>query len=187
MSNTNIAISTEPVVLDIKEFTNNVEIDTNTYTVNGDGIFDILMMTATKHLVAQYKANRIRQEDYANAYIDLYKTTIQAALDAWLKGKIYNAQFALIEKQTETENAKKDLYRRQIEGFDEEYKYKILKVLMDSWAVGFSVAKDSFEATGIPAPMQKTTIDDLYNKFIVKDLDDYKYGRPGLNNKETTS
>lgn len=187
MSNTNITISTEPVVLDVKEFTNNVEIDTNTYTVNGDGIFDILMMTATKHLVAQYKANRIRQEDYANAYIDLYKTTIQAALDAWLKGKIYNAQFSLIEKQAESETAKKDLYRRQIEGFDEDYKYKILKILMDAWGIGFSVAKDSFEAQGIPAPMQKATIDDLYNKFIVKDLDDYKYGRPVLDNKETTT
>ena len=171
MSNTNTIISTEPIVLDIKEFTNNVEIDTNSYTVSGDGLFDILMMTATKHLAAQYKANRIRQEDYANAYIDIYKTTMQAALDVWLKGKIYNAQLALLEKQTEAEDAKKDLYRRQIEGFDEEYKYKILKVLMDSWAVGFSVAKDSFEATGIPAPMQKTTIDNLYNNFIVKDLD----------------
>ena len=187
MSNTNITVSTEPIVLDIKEFTNNVEIDTDTYTVSGDGIFDVLMMTATKHLVAQYKANRIRQEDYANAYIDLYKTTMQAGLDAWLKGKIYNAQFALIEKQTEAEDAKKDLYRRQIEGFDEDYKYKILKTLMDSWAVGFSVAKDSFEAEGIPAPMQKTTIDDLYNNFIVKDLDDYEYGRPALDNEETTT
>lgn len=171
MSNTNTTISTEPIVLDVKEFTNNVEIDTNSYTVSGDGLFDILMMTATKHLAAQYKANRIRQEDYANAYIDIYKTTMQAALDVWLKGKIYNAQLALLEKQTEAEDAKKDLYRRQIEGFDEEYKYKILKVLMDSWAVGFSVAKDSFEATGIPAPMQKTTIDNLYNNFVIKDLD----------------
>ena len=158
-------------VLDVKEFTNNVEIDTNSYTVSGDGLFDTLMMTATKHLVAQYKANRIRQEDYANAYIDIYKATIQAALDAWLKGKIYDTQRALLGKQAEAEDAKKDLYRRQIEGFNEEYKYKILKVLMDSWAVGFSVAKDSFEATGIPAPMQKTTIDNLYNNFIVKDLD----------------
>lgn len=171
MSNTNTTISTEPIVLDVKEFTNNVEINTDTYTISGNGIFDILMMTATKHLIAQYKANRIRQEDYANAYIDIYKATMQAALDAWLKGKIYSAQLALVQKQTEAEDAKKDLYRRQIEGFDEEYKYKILKVLMDSWAVGFSVAKDSFEATGIPAPMQKTTIDDLYNNFIVKDLD----------------
>ena len=66
MSNTNITISTEPIVLDIKEFTNNVEIDTNSYTVSGDGLFDILMMTATKHLADLYKVNRIRQEDYAN-------------------------------------------------------------------------------------------------------------------------
>lgn len=182
-----IGIGVNPIILDIKEFTDNVKINEDTNTVTGTGIFDILMDTATKHLKAQYNANGIRQEDYANAYIDLYKITIQAALDAWLKGKIYSAQFSLIEKQVESETAKKDLYKRQIEGFDEEYKYKILKVLMDSWAVGFSVAKDSFEATGIPAPMQKTTIDDLYNKFIVKDLDDYKYGRPGLNNKETTT
>lgn len=184
MSSTNITISTEPIILDVKEFTNNVEIDTNTYTVNGDGIFDILMMTATKHLVAQYKANRIRQEDYANAYIDLYKTTIQAALDAWLKGKLYNAQFSLIkkqaeltEKQTETENAKKDLYKRQIEGFDENYKEKILKIMLDAWGIGFSVAKDSFDAQGIPAPMQKLSIDDVFNKFVVPELDSYKYGR----------
>lgn len=220
MSNTNITISTEPVVLDVKEFTNNVEIDTNTYTVNGEGIFDILMMTATKHLIAQYKANRIRQEDYANAYIDIYKYTLQAALEAWLrkgtikteiertkaeiekikaetlivplqgdkikadidyskaqteeskeKLKLLAKQLELLTKQLEAEDAKKDLYKRQIEGFDEEYKYKILKILMDSWAVGFSVAKDSFEAQGIPAPMQKATIDDLYNKYVVKDLD----------------
>lgn len=187
MSNIDITVSTESITLDVKEFTNNVEIDTDTYTVSGDGIFDVLMMTATKHLIAQYKANRIRQEDYANAYIDLYKTTIQAALDAWLKGKIYNAQLALVKQQTEAEKAKKDLYRRQIEGFDEDYKYKIFKILMDSWAVGFSVAKDSFEAEGIPAPMQKTTINSLYNNYITKDFDNYQYGRPSLKEEETTT
>ena len=41
---------------------------------------------------------------------------------------------------------------------------------MDSWAVGFSVARDSFEANGIPAPMQKTTIDSLYNQYVVTEL-----------------
>ena len=74
------------------------------------------------------------------------------------------------------------MYRRQIEGFDEDYKQKILKICMDSWAVGFSVARDSFEASGIPAPMQKVTIDDLYNRFIVTELDKYNYGRPILDN-----
>ena len=41
---------------------------------------------------------------------------------------------------------------------------------MDSWAVGFSVARDSFEASGIPAQMQKVTIDDLYNQYVVTEL-----------------
>ena len=231
---------------DIKNFTDNVNIEDLDYSVTGDGIFDTLMETGTKHLKAQFEANRIREEDYANAYIELYKYTLQIASDIYLKrGQIeaeiektkaetdliksekakteaetslINAQVQLIPlekdklqaevdlanaqaeesrqkvevlkeqlkllgKQVETENAKKDLYRRQIEGFDEDYKYKIFKVLMDSWAVGFSVAKDSFEAEGIPAPMQKTTINSLYNDYITKDFDNYQYGRPSLGNK----
>ena len=231
---------------DIKNFTDNVNIEDLDYSVTGDGIFDTLMETGTKHLKAQFEANRIREEDYANAYIELYKYTLQIAADIYLKrGQIeaeiektkaetdnikaeadktkaetslINAQVQLIPlerdklqaeislanaqaeeskqkvevlkeqlkllgKQVETENAKKDLHRRQIEGFDEDYKYKIFKVLMDSWAVGFSVAKDSFEAEGIPAPMQKTTINSLYNDYITKDFDNYQYGRPSLGNK----
>lgn len=229
---------------DIKNFTDNVNIEDLDYSVTGDGIFDTLMETGTKHLKAQFEANRIREEDYANAYIELYKYTLQIAADIYLrrgqieaeidktkaetdliksekakteaetslinaqvqliplekdklqaeiglanaqveesrqKIEVLKEQLKLLGKQAETENAKKDLHRRQIEGFDEDYKYKILKILMDSWGIGFSVAKDSFEAQGIPAPMQKTTIDDLYNKYITKDLDNYSYGRPQLN------
>ena len=80
-------------------------------------------------------------------------------------------QIDLLDKQINSEDAKRDLYRRQIEGFDEDYKQKILKIMMDSWAVGFSVSKDSFQASGIPATMQKTTIDDLYNSYIRTDFD----------------
>jgi hypothetical protein len=86
-------------------------------------------------------------------------------------------QLDLLGKQVEAETAKAALHRRQIEAFDEDYKHKLLKVLMDAWSVGFSVAKDSFEATGIPATMQKVTIDDLYNTYIKQDLDAYKYKR----------
>ena len=177
MSNT-----TEVIVkpIDVTEFTNNVTTDAIDYTVTGDGIFDKLMDTATKYLKAQFESNRIREEDYASAYIQIYQTTLQTALEVWLKKGIAEAQLELLAKQLETEDAKKALYRRQIEGFDEDYKQKILKIMMDSWAVGFSVAKDSFEATGIPAPMQKVTIDDLYNQYILTELDKYSYGRPGI-------
>ena len=88
-----------------------------------------------------------------------------------IKGNNLNKQTDLLDKQINSEDAKRDLYRRQIEGFDEDYKQKILKIMMDSWAVGFSVSKDSFQASGIPATMQKTTIDDLYNSYIRTDFD----------------
>ena len=282
--------------IDVDQFTSNVEVDETTHTVNGSGFFDTLMETATKHLVAQYDGNRIRSEDYADAYVTIYQNTLAVCADLWtkkplekanlqlliaqcelayaqaeearlkpelLKAQIelaktqvevaliqleitkqqleqekekvalihaqtvqalaaaelanaqtktelakpnqliaqtglilaqtdserikplyYEAQLRLLEAQIElakyqarSELAKRDLYRRQIEGFDEDFKQKILKINMDSWAVGFSVAKDSFEASGIPAPMQKTTIDDLYNDYIVTELDSHTYKR----------
>lgn len=181
----------ELLYIDVSEFTKNVTKDDIEHTVSGEGIFDILMNTATQHLKAQFEGNRIREEDYATAYVQIYQTTLQAALQAWLQKGIAAAdlllkskQLELLEKQMGTEDAKKALYRRQIEGFDEDYKQKILKIMMDSWAVGFSVAKDSFEASGIPAPMQKTTIDDLYNQFVLPELDSYKYGRVDINSED---
>ena len=169
------------IYIDVKEFTDNVTTNTS-FEVTGTGIFDALMDTATKHLTAQLDAGRLRGEDYATAYIQVYTATLQAALQAWLQKGIAEKQLELLEAQVKSEESKRDLYRRQIEGFDEDYKQKILKICMDSWAVGFSVARDSFEASGIPAPMQKVTIDDLYNQFIVAELDKYNYGRPILDN-----
>lgn len=196
---------TSILYVDIKEFTDNVVKHDTEHIVSGTGIFDVLMMTATAHLRAQFEGNRIREEDYADMYVKIYEATLQAAVQIWLQKGLTEKQAALLEAQTEAqrkqpdllqaqidvakeqlkltaaqvaaEDAKKALYKRQIEGFDEDYKYKLLKIMMDSWAVGFSVAKDSFEASGIPAPMQKTTIDSLYNTYIVKDLDNYNYGR----------
>ena len=164
--------------IDITEFTANVEkVEDDNGAITGTGIFDVLMNTATKHLQVQFDSGKINGELYANAYIQVYQVTLQTAKDIWLQKGISEAQLALLSKQINSEDAKRDLYRRQIEGFDEDYKQKILKIMMDSWAVGFSVAKDSFQASGIPATMQKTTIDDLYNSYIRTDFDNYTYVR----------
>jgi len=164
--------------IDITEFTANVEkVEDENGAITGTGIFDILMNTATKHLQVQFDSGKINGELYASAYIQVYQVTLQAAKDIWLQKGISEAQLALLSKQINSEDAKRDLYRRQIEGFDEDYKQKILKIMMDSWAVGFSVSKDSFQASGIPATMQKTTIDDLYNSYIRTDFDNYTYVR----------
>ena len=176
-SSTTVTVTPVHVDIDITEFTKNVSREQIEHTVSGEGIFDVLMNTATQHLLAQYEGNRIKAENYADAYVQLYQATLQAAVQIWLQKGIAEKQLELLNKQMESEDAKKDLYRRQIEGFDEDYKHKILKVMMDSWAVGFSVAKDSFQASGIPAPMQKVTIDDLYNDYIKTDFDNYTYTR----------
>ena len=108
------------------------------------------------------------QRNHLSKQIDLLSE--QITLEG-IKRNNLNKQVDLLGKQVDSEDAKRDLYRRQIEGFDEDYKQKILKIMMDSWAVGFSVSKDSFQASGIPATMQKTTIDDLYNSYIRTDFD----------------
>lgn len=260
-------IKTPSVDLNIDEFTYNVETDTIAGTVSGDGIFDTLMETATKHLLVQFESNRIRQEDYATAYIHIYEVTLQAALKAWLEKdliaaqirnaeaqtakveadtakikeetKLLPAQLELIQAQTaqveaettkvqeetkllpvqlelteaqitkleadtakveeetkllpaqlelveaqvanetakleivreqlklvaaqvDSEKSKSALYKRQIESFDEDYKQKILKIMMDSWAVGFSIAKDNATISVIPDPVTSTKINSLY-------------------------
>ena len=186
VENAQIDLSDSPIIIDVEEFTDNVTTENiageggfkEDLIVKGDGIFDVLMNTATSHLKAQFDSNRLRDEDYATAYIQVYQATLQAALQIWLQKGIADRQLELLAAQVASEESKRNLYRRQIEGFDEDYKQKILKICMDSWAVGFSVARDSFEASGIPAPMQKVTIDSLYNQYVVTELDKYNYSRP---------
>lgn len=218
-----------PITIDIKEFTDEVEVikiesDPDKFAVEGKGIFDTLMETATKHLIAQVNSGRIRGEDFATSYIQIYQATLSGASNIWLqkgvaekqieveaekstrqlqidlektnrtlemqwrialleneieKAKldlqkyIAELQAELLKAQAEAEDAKKDLYKRQIQGFDEDYNQKILKIMMDSWAVGFSVSRDSFLAEGIPGPMQKGTIDDIFNKFVITEFSNF--------------
>ena len=56
-------VTTTKVDIDITEFTNNVAREQVDHTVTGDGIFDIMMNTATQHLLAQYEGNRIKAEN----------------------------------------------------------------------------------------------------------------------------
>lgn len=94
--------------IDVEEFTRDTQIEeSNSYfPVTGEGIFDKLMETATKHLTAQYKANRIRKEDYADAYAHIYEVTLQAAMTVWLQKPEACARAELLHAQTEHEYVK---------------------------------------------------------------------------------
>ena len=101
----------------------------------------------------------------------------QKILKIWLeKGvaekqlEVLGKQLDLLKAQAEAEDAKKQLYKRQIEGFDEDFKHKILKTLLDSWAVGFSVSKDSPTLASIPTIIGGNFITGLYNDRIATEL-----------------
>jgi hypothetical protein len=232
--------------LDASILTRNVATDTTEYTVSGDGIFDDLMETATKHLKMQFEGNRIREEDYAVAYVDIYKATLQAALQLYtvsldaqekeaqiklieaqikqaeaqtelikqqvevekckpdqLKAQtelikqqtaqakyqvenILPAQKANIEQQTKSEIGKEKLYYRQIEGFDENFKEKMLKIQLDAWTVGFSASSDTFYASDnaektIPKPMTASEINNVWNTFV------YNSSNPSVSEFDSTT
>ena len=64
------------------------------------------------------------------------------------------------------EETKKLLLERQITGFNDDAKQKILKHCTDTWAVGYSVAKDEHS---IPYLVNENTIDSIA-KSILTDL-----------------
>ena len=61
--------------------------------------------------------------------------------------------------------------------FDESYKEKILKILLDAWGIGFSVGSDAFTAENIPAPMTEEAISKVFNEYVMRDIDSYAYSR----------
>lgn len=188
-----------PVVIppiNISEFTKDVVKEDIKHTVSGEGIFDELMETATKHLQAQFEGNRIRGEMYAQAYIQIYIETLKAAMQIWLQKPLNDKQvevadkelelkdkdlelkdkqldllakqLELLESQKKSEDAKIALYRRQIEGYDENYKEKILKIVLDAFTVVFSVASEGFRG-GLPKIITVSGINKICD-IITKDL-----------------
>lgn len=187
-----MAVNPHGLNIDMTQFTTNVTKVTNTkgaIEVTGDGIYDIIMMTATKHLSAQYENERIRGEDYANAYIQLMQSVLQAAVQIWI--------------QKNSEKAKEDLYRRQIKGFDDDQAQKLLKTSLDAWLVAYSVNRGGFAnvssgspesatatQSSIPSPIQTPTLTALFNHIILPSLEKYDWyeeSHPDATNRKRLS
>lgn len=236
-------------VVNINNLTSNTAISNS--VVTGDGIFDKIMETLTKHIQAQFDANRIRSEDYADVYLGALQYALttatqillskditeqqaltlesdriikeaQSAKDLILKDAqvviaekealkldkdilrldaeidildknlekadaeislaqaqeselllngtadraIKAQQTTLTQKQILVEETKKLLLERQIKGFNDDAKQKILKQCTDTWSVGYSVAKDEYS---IPDLVNVNTMDSIA-KSILTDL-----------------
>ena len=91
----------------IEELTSNVEMDPTTFEVTGDGVFDKIMRTLNVHMLAQYKAQRLKAENFATVYVGVVPTVLQESIkfimqkDNLLKDlEVKDANIGLIIQQT---------------------------------------------------------------------------------------
>ena len=119
---------------------------------NGSGVFDVLMDAYNLQIESDWNQGRIKGTDYANVRLGAMQSAMQFAIQ-FLLGKD-KAAFEFSQLLP----AQKALIERQTKGFDDDAKQKLLKQMLDSWSVAYSVAKD---ANAIPDTIKVNPIDSV--------------------------
>jgi len=114
--------------INFTDFTDNVATSTDN-VVTGNGVFDDMMETINAHIEAQFQKDRITGKEYATVYLGAMQSAMAQSM-----------QFVLQKPISERQA---DLVTRQTAGFDDDAKQKLLKNVMDTWAVAYSVAPDA--------------------------------------------
>lgn len=80
--------------------------DLTTKTVDGTGVFDVLMQAAAAHLESEFAKNRIKGTEYAEVYLGAMTQVLQTATQflltkqkADLEAQLLTKQIALVEQQ----------------------------------------------------------------------------------------
>jgi hypothetical protein len=86
--------------------------DLTTIDLEGTGVFDVLMQTATLHLKGEFEAGRIRGNDYATVYTGMLGAAMQASISYSVQKPTADEQALkvvqdrlLVEEQIKSENA----------------------------------------------------------------------------------
>lgn len=167
------------MAITIDTITNNVQVDLTTKEVTGDGVFDKLMETATKHINAQFDKNRINGADYATVYLGMMQSVLAQSAQFALQKDTQSAQEALTNAQKDetlsktireeadnlskidVQEAQRLLYDRQREGFDDNKYQKLFETQMNSWGLMFS----SGLLTQKPSIISSDKASELYNEL----------------------
>jgi hypothetical protein len=80
--------------------------DLTTSTLDGTGVFDVLMRANKAHLESEFLKNRIKGPEYSTVYLGSLQAVMQAALTFLLQQQKTDAEIALL-------NAQKDLVVQQ--------------------------------------------------------------------------
>ena len=87
--------------------------DLTTATVNGSGVFDILMKSVSAHIMVEYKANRISGAEYTKLYAQVIESVLAGSISFLLQRNQAAIQAETLKVQLAT--AKMDAAARRIE------------------------------------------------------------------------
>ncbi len=143
----------ETIDIAIADLTNGVIVD----NVDGEpewvgtGVLDVIMRAINGNIKVQYDNGRIRDDAYAEVYLAALQAGVNSSIQFLLGERTSEAQAGLYTKQ-------QSLIDRQTQGFDDDAKQKLLKLILDTWSVAYSVAQD---ANSIPDSIKVNVIDSI--------------------------
>ena len=99
----------------IEELTSNVEMDPTTFEVTGDGVFDKIMRTLNAHMLAQYKAQRLKAENFATVYVGVVPTVLQESMKFIMQKDSLMKDLEVKEANIDVLKAQKDNLLKELE------------------------------------------------------------------------
>lgn len=82
-------------------------------TLDGTGVFDVLMRANKAHLESEYQKNRIKGPEYATVYLGSLESVMQTSLQFLLNKDKSDLEAQLIQAQIEKVNAEIELVKQQ--------------------------------------------------------------------------
>ena len=158
------------ITVDFEDFSNGVVDYTNPALPewSGSGVFDKLMHAINGNILVQYESGRIKGPEYAQVYLGSMQTAVVEAMKFMLTkeqiAKDLDLKQAQIDKLNDdklTSAKQRDLYKRQIEGFDDNKYQKLFESQLSSWGLMFS----SGMLTEKPSIITGDKVSQLYTKL----------------------
>ena len=157
-------------IVDIKDFSNGSIDNSNPQDPKwvGTGVFDIIMKAANENIKIQNQTSRITGAEYAEVYLGTMQTAISEAMKFLLNSdqstkdlEVKQAQIDKLNDDKLTSAKQRDLYQRQIEGFDDNKYQKLFESQLSSWGLMFS----SGMLTEKPSIITGDKVSQLYTKL----------------------
>ena len=139
----------------IEDLTANVAVD-DKYIVTGTGVFDDVMETINRHIVAQYTAGRLKAEGMAQLYVGVIPSALSESIKFLLQRKTNTQQLRVLEAQ-------EALYIRQKEAFDDNKYQKLFESQLNYNGMVFQDA----DAPDILDVALEQKVNDVFNKLTL--------------------